>query len=104
MANHDSKKSNPSQSDQDGHKHHNHEHHNHEHHDHEHHNHDHHEHHNHNGHDHSGHGHGGGHAGHHEHMIDDFKKRFWVSLVLAIPITYLSPMIQMLFNYEVNFT
>ncbi len=52
-------------------------------------------------HDHSGHG---GHAGHHEHMIEDFKKRFWISLVLAIPITYLSPMIQMLFNYEVTFT
>ncbi|CEI82997.1 heavy metal translocating P-type ATPase [Oceanobacillus oncorhynchi subsp. incaldanensis] len=104
MANHDSKKNNQSHSEHDGHKHHNHEHHNHEHHDHEHHSHDHREHHNHNGHDHSGHGHGGGHAGHHEHMIDDFKKRFWVSLVLAIPITYLSPMIQMLFNYEVNFT
>lgn len=98
MANHDSTKNNQSHSEHDGHKHHNHEHHNH------HHNHDHREHHNHNGHDHSGHGHGGGHAGHHEHMIDDFKKRFWVSLVLAIPITYLSPMIQMLFNYEVNFT
>nr|WP_156855755.1 copper-translocating P-type ATPase [Oceanobacillus sp. AG] len=52
-----------------------------------------------------GHSHGGhGHADHHEHMIEDFKKRFWVSLVLAIPITYLSPMIQMLFNYEVTFT
>lgn len=61
----------------------------------------HHEHHE--GHDHHG-GHGGGHAGHHEHMIEDFKKRFWVSLVLAIPISYLSEMIQMLFGYEVNFT
>lgn len=62
-----------------------------------------HEHHSHdNGHDHSG--HGGGHASHHEHMIDDFKKRFWISLALAIPISYLSPMIQMLFNYEVSFT
>ncbi|WP_249871661.1 copper-translocating P-type ATPase [Oceanobacillus saliphilus] len=48
-------------------------------------------------------GHGGGHAGHHEHMIEDFKKRFWISLILAIPITYLSPMIHMLFNYEVTF-
>ncbi|WP_040980533.1 MULTISPECIES: copper-translocating P-type ATPase [Oceanobacillus] len=117
MANHDSKENKQSHSEHNVHKHHNHEHHNHEHHDHdnhkqnhhEHHNHenhnqDHHGHHNHNSHDHSGHGHGGGHAGHHEHMIGDFKKRFWVSLVLAIPITYLSPMIQMLFNYEVNFT
>src|SRR5690625_435114 len=62
--------------------------------------HEHDEHHNHSGHDHSGHGH----ADHHEHMIKDFKKRFWISLVLALPITYLSPMIQMLFNYEVTFT
>lgn len=57
-------------------------------------------------HDHHG-GHGGGHGGHgghHEHMIEDFKKRFWVSLVLAIPISYLSEMTQMLFGYEVNFT
>ncbi|MFZ3578305.1 heavy metal translocating P-type ATPase [Virgibacillus sp. DJP39] len=59
----------------------------------------------HNEHDHQDHGgHGGGHAGHHEHMIKDFKKRFWVSLVLSIPISYLSEMIQMLFGYEVNFT
>lgn len=49
-------------------------------------------------------GHGGGHSGHHEHMLEDFKKRFWVSLVLAIPISYLSHMIQMLFGYEINFT
>lgn len=58
-------------------------------------------------HDHHSHGHGGhggGHAGHHEHMIEDFKKRFWVSLALAIPISYLSEMIQMLIGYEVNFT
>lgn len=61
-----------------------------------------HEHHDH--HDHSGYGHEGGHAGHHEHMIKDFKKRFWISLILALPITYLSPMIQMLFNYDVTFT
>src|SRR5690625_7941297 len=57
-------------------------------------------------HDHShGHsGHHGGHGGHHEHMVEDFKKRFWISLVLSIPILYLSPMIQMLIGYEVNFT
>lgn len=55
--------------------------------------------------DHSKHGdHGGGHSGHHGHMVEDFKKRFWISLVLAIPISYLSMMIQMLFGYEVNFT
>ncbi|HEX2867796.1 MAG TPA: copper-translocating P-type ATPase [Ignavibacteriales bacterium] len=48
---------------------------------------------------HQGHGmqheHGGhqGHAGH-EGMIEDFKRRFWVSLVLTIPVLILSPMIQ----------
>lgn len=49
-------------------------------------------------------GHGGGHDKHHGHSIKDFKKRFWVSLVLTFPISYLSMMIQMLFGYEVDFT
>ncbi|HEX2960499.1 MAG TPA: copper-translocating P-type ATPase [Ignavibacteriales bacterium] len=34
-----------------------------------------------------------GHAGH-EGMIEDFKRRFWISLVLTIPVLVLSPMIQ----------
>lgn len=34
------------------------------------------------------------HSGHHGHMIEDFKKRFWISLVITIPILLLSPMIQ----------
>ena len=45
----------------------------------------------------------GGHAGHHAMMIEDFKKRFWVSLILAVPISILSPMFQMLFGYEISF-
>ena len=49
--------------------------------------------------DHSSMNHAGGHAGHHAMMIKDFKKRFWVSLILAIPISLLSPMVQMLFGY-----
>ncbi|WP_035050601.1 copper-translocating P-type ATPase [Carnobacterium jeotgali] len=53
--------------------------------------------------DHSSMNHAGGHAGHHAMMIKDFKKRFWVSLILAIPISLLSPMVQMLFGYEINF-
>lgn len=53
---------------------------------------------------HGDHGDHGGNGDHHEHMIEDFKKRFWISLVLAIPITYLSPMIREIFNYEVTFT
>ncbi|MHA6280868.1 copper-translocating P-type ATPase [Salinimicrobium sp. CAU 1759] len=43
-----------------------------------------------------------GHAGHDHHkmMIEDFKKRFWVTLVLTIPILFLSPMIQDFFGYK----
>ncbi|MFD2516647.1 copper-translocating P-type ATPase [Salinimicrobium flavum] len=45
---------------------------------------------------------GHGHAGHDHHkmMIADFKKRFWVTLVLTIPILFLSPMIQDFFGYD----
>lgn len=62
--------------------------------------------------DHSGRGHGGaGHSGHnpghgemgHDHhkmMIEDFKKRFWVSLALSIPILVFSPMIQGFLGYQ----
>ncbi len=35
-----------------------------------------------------------GHHDHHAHMVADFRKRFWISLVLTIPILLLSPMIQ----------
>ncbi len=35
-----------------------------------------------------------GHANHHEHMVADFRKRFWVSLILTVPILVLAPMIQ----------
>ena len=56
-------------------------------------------------HDHGGHmGHNPGHGemghDHHRMMIEDFKKRFWVSLVLTIPILAFSPMIQGFFGYE----
>lgn len=34
------------------------------------------------------------HHDHHRMMIEDFKKRFWVSLILTIPVLLLSPMIQ----------
>ena len=37
---------------------------------------------------------------HHKMMIEDFKKRFWVTLFLTIPILFFSPMIQMFFGYE----
>jgi Cu2+-exporting ATPase len=38
--------------------------------------------------------HGGDHGRHHAHMVTDFRKRFWISLVLTIPILFLSHMIQ----------
>ncbi len=46
---------------------------------------------------------GGGHHDHHAHMIDDFRKRFWISLVLTLPILVLAPMIQELLGYELRF-
>src|SRR5690625_2222978 len=54
-----------------------------------------HEEHGHHGHDHGSHG-GHGHHGHHDHgdMVEDFKKRFFISLIVTIPILALSPMIQ----------
>ncbi|MBP1949954.1 heavy metal translocating P-type ATPase [Virgibacillus litoralis] len=59
---------------------------------HEHQNHEHHEQHQHDEHNHHDHG---GH-GHHDHgdMVNDFKKRFYISLIVTIPILILSPMIQ----------
>jgi P-type Cu2+ transporter len=39
---------------------------------------------------------------HHRMMIDDFKKRFWVSLVLAIPVIILSPMVQHILSFSVD--
>ena len=42
------------------------------------------------GHEHAGHSH----HDHHAHMVADFKKRFWVSLIFTVPILLLSPMIQ----------
>ncbi|GGG17249.1 heavy metal translocating P-type ATPase [Dokdonia pacifica] len=52
--------------------------------------------------DHSGHNPGHGQMGHDHHkmMIADFRKRFWVTLVLTIPILFFSPMIQKFFGYE----
>lgn len=48
--------------------------------------------------DHESEDHGGGHGHHghggHEDMVDDFKKRFFISLILTIPILAISPMIQ----------
>lgn len=51
-------------------------------------------------HDHKG---SGGHA-HHAGMIDDFKKRFYVVLILTVPIMALSPMIQHWLKVDWTFT
>lgn len=47
-----------------------------------------------------------GHMGHDHHrmMISDFKKRFWISLGITIPILLLSKMIQMFFQFHISFT
>jgi P-type Cu2+ transporter len=34
------------------------------------------------------------HHDHHAHMIEDFRKRFWISIIITLPIIILSPMIQ----------
>ena len=52
--------------------------------------------------DHGSHG-GGCHAGghdHHAHMVADYRRRFWVSLVLSVPVVALSPMLQGLVGLE----
>ena len=36
-------------------------------------------------------------------MIEDFKKRFWVSMAVTLPIVVLAPMIQELAGYELGF-
>jgi len=54
-----------------------------------------HHHHVHDGTDHKKGDHGGhDHSEHHGHMIEDFRKRFWISLFVTMPILILSPMIQ----------
>ncbi len=50
---------------------------------------------------HGGHDHGNhDHTSHHTMMIKDFRKRFWISLIITIPILVLSPMIQGILGYE----
>lgn len=48
----------------------------------------------------------GEHEGHHDHhamMVEDFKKRFFISLIITVPILILSPMIQMFLNVDWRF-
>ncbi|WP_371922506.1 copper-translocating P-type ATPase [Sporosarcina sp. Marseille-Q4943] len=48
--------------------------------------------------------HNHGHHDHHAHMVKDFKRRFYISLIVTIPILILSPMIQMFLNVDWRFT
>ena len=59
--------------------------------------------HNHDHHDHSGHGAHHGHDGHGAHMMADFKHRFWVVLVLSIPLAIIAPMLMHLLGYHIDF-
>ncbi|MBN1359387.1 MAG: heavy metal translocating P-type ATPase [Sedimentisphaerales bacterium] len=43
------------------------------------------------------------HASHHAHMVQDFEKRLWISLVATVPVLALSPMIQGLLNISFTF-
>ena len=48
--------------------------------------------------------HGESHHDHHAMMVEDFKKRFFVSLFIMVPILVLSPMIQMFIGVDWRFT
>jgi Cu2+-exporting ATPase len=41
-----------------------------------------------------------GHGSHHAMMVADFRKRFWISLAITIPILFLSPLIQKFLGLE----
>ena len=51
--------------------------------------------------------HESGHEDHHDHhamMVEDFRRRFFISLVITVPILVLSPMIQMFLGVDWRFT
>ena len=43
---------------------------------------------------------GTSHHDHHQHMVEDFKQRFWISLILTIPVLALAPLIQEVLGIE----
>ncbi|QSX09440.1 hypothetical protein J0B03_05085 [Alkalibacter rhizosphaerae] len=46
------------------------------------------------------------HEGHHDHhamMVEDFKRRFFISLIITVPVLILSPMIQMFMGVDWRF-
>ncbi|QHA91081.1 heavy metal translocating P-type ATPase [Bacillus sp. N1-1] len=44
------------------------------------------------------------HSSHHAHMVEDFKKRFYISLLVTLPVLILSPMLQGFVNLDLTFT
>ncbi|MEK5400298.1 copper-translocating P-type ATPase [Paenibacillus sp. FSL K6-2859] len=57
-------------------------------------------------HAHQGHDQGksGHHHGNHQHHVQEFKKRFYISLIVTIPVLIMSPMIQMFMGIDLRFT
>ena len=67
-------------------------------------NHDHHKHHEHHKTNNKKHDNHEGHGGHdHSAMIVDFRRRFWISLVLSVPVLLFSPMIQEFLGFSISF-
>ena len=48
-------------------------------------------------------GHGDGHDKHAGHHTGEFKKKFWISLIITFPVLVLSPMIQDWLGFEITF-
>src|SRR5689334_2289034 len=48
-------------------------------------------------------GHHGGHGGHHAHHAELFRRRFWWSLLLTVPIVATSPMVMDWLHYQISF-
>ncbi len=51
---------------------------------------------------HEGHDEHDGHHSHHAHMVADFRRRFFVSLILMIPIVLTAPLIQRVFGFTLS--
>lgn len=63
-----------------------------------------------NGHDHAKHedknnheGHDHDHGDHHQQMVEDFRRRFWISLIFTVPLLLFSTTIQGWFGYGIDF-
>lgn len=44
------------------------------------------------------------HTDHHRHMADDFRKRFFISIIVTLPILALSPLVQQLIGIKLDFS